>query len=366
MQAPAPPAETNLTELAMQASRLLERRLQKSRVPALAAAVVTRNGIVWAGAQGVRSKLDATSVTHTDHWHLGSNAKAMTAAVYARLVQAELARWDAPLTELFADLRIDPAWDGITITDLMRHRSGLNDRGLVDAKWVTAARDNPASVVEQRTELARRALHVPAKGPAKRFAYSNANYILAGAAIERITGQRWEDAARTWLFDPLGMSSAGYGAPQGDNPWGHRAGFLGLGVGDAVDPALPHADNPAFLGPAGTVHMTMGDQARFVRLFLSDGAGFLTRASIGALTTAPTGEQNDYALGWGVFQHRPWAKGPVLLHEGSNTLWHAVTIMGPQRGLAVMTAANAAGAGGRAAQGLALDLVKLYAPDSRP
>jgi hypothetical protein len=31
-----------------------------------------------------------------------------------------------------------------------------------------------------------------------------------------------------------------------------------------------------------------------------------------------------------------------------------------------MTAANAAGAGGRAAQGLALDLVKLYAPDSRP
>lgn len=364
MQAPAP--EPNLTELAMQASRLLERRLQKSRAPALAAAVVTRNGIVWSGAQGVRSKLDATPVTHTDRWHLGSNAKAMTAAVYARLVQAELARWEAPLSELFPDLRIDPAWDGVTINDLMRHRSGLSDRRLVDAKWVEAARENAAAVVEQRTEIAARALGAPPRGSAKRFAYSNANYVLAGAAIERITGQRWEDAARTWLFDPLGMSTAGYGAPQGENPWGHGAGILGLGVGRAIDPVLPHADNPAFLGPAGTVHMTLSDQVRFVRLFLSDGAGFLTRASISALTAAPTGEQNDYALGWSVFQHRPWARGPVLLHEGSNTLWHAVTIIGPQRGLAVMTAANAAGAGGRAAQVLALDLIKLYAPDSRP
>ncbi|WP_312164281.1 serine hydrolase domain-containing protein [Phenylobacterium sp.] len=363
MQAPVPAAEPNLTNLAMQAARLLERRLRWSGVPALAAAVVTRAGLVWSGAQGVRRKRGGTPVTHGDRWHLGSNAKAMTAALYARLVQAELARWDAPLTDFFPDLRLDPAWDTVTAVDLMRHRSGLKDRGLVDAR--RAARRSPRSVLDQRTELAARALGAPPEGPAKRFAYANANYILAGAAIERITGQCWEDAIRTWLLAPLGMNSAGYGAPRGENPWGHRAGLLGLGVGEAIDPALPHADNPAVLGPAGTLHMTLADQARFVRLFLNDGAGFLTRTSISTLTTAPTGEQNDYALGWGVFQHRPWARGPVLLHEGSNTLWHAVAVVAPQRGLAVMTAANAAGAGSRAAQGLALDLIKLYAPDSR-
>ncbi len=195
MQAPAPSAELNLTELAMQASRLLEQRLQRSRAPALAAAVVTRNGIVWSGAQGVRSKLDATPVTHADRWHLGSNAKAMTAAVYARLVQAELATWSAPLTELFPDLRMDPAWDEVTISDLMRHRSGLNDRGLADAKWVGAAWNNPASVMEQRTELAARALQSRPRGSAKRFAYSNANYVLVGAAIERIPGHALKTTA---------------------------------------------------------------------------------------------------------------------------------------------------------------------------
>ncbi|WP_293402557.1 serine hydrolase domain-containing protein [Phenylobacterium sp.] len=358
--------EPRLTDLAIKAAPLLEVRLAKSRAPALAAAVVNRNGVVWSGAAGVRRRSQETPVSHSDRWHLGSNTKAMTAALFARLVQAELARWDAPLPSLFPGLRAHPAWEALTIADLLRHRSGLRDRGLVDAEWIVAARSSPARASEQRSELAARALEAPPRRRDRRFAYANANYVIAGAAIERITGQTWEDAMRTWLIEPLGMSSAGFGAPRGDQPWGHPSRMAGFGVGPAIDPQQPEADNPAFLGPAGTAHMSLNDHARFVRLFLADGAGFLTRASIGALTTPPTGEPNDYAFGWGVIADRPWAQGPVLLHEGSNTLWHSVVIVGPQRGLAVLTAANAAGPGGRAAQGLALDLLKLYAGVDRP
>ena len=365
MQRPNTPAEPNLKQLAMQAAQLLEKRRRRSRTPALAAAVITRAGVVWSGANGVRSRLDQTTVTHADRWHLGSNTKAMTAAIYARLVQADLARWDAPLRELLPDIAVDAAWDGVTAADLLRHRSGLRDAGLVDRHWIEAARQDPAAAACPRSELAARALARPPRSARGRFAYANANYVLVGAAIERIVGGTWEDAAQTWLFAPLGMSSAGFGAPRGADPCGHSSGFLGVGVGAAVDPSSPQADNPAFMGPAGTVHMTLADQARFVRLFLSDGAGFLTRASASALTSPPSNDEHDYAFGWGVIQHRPWAQGPVLVHEGSNTLWHAVAIVGPQRGLAVLTASNAAGAGSRAAQGLALDLVRLYAGGQR-
>ncbi|CAN7354432.1 beta-lactamase family protein [Phenylobacterium sp. LjRoot164] len=356
-------AEPSLTDLAMKAAPLLESRLAKSRVPALAAAVVNRNGVVWSGAAGLRRKLQETPVSHSDRWHLGSNTKAMTAALFARLVQAELTHWDAPVSSLFPDLGPDAGWDALTIADVLRHRSGLRDRGLVDAAWIAHAGSSPAEAIEQRSELTARALRGP---PRRGFAYANANYVIAGAAIERITGQTWENAMRSWLLEPLGMSSAGFGAPRGEQPWGHRSKLAGFSVGAAVDPRSPEADTPAFLGPAGTAHMSLTDHAKFARLFLADGAGFLTRASIAALTTPPTGEPNDYAFGWGVIANRPWARGPVLLHEGSNTLWHSVIIVGPQRGLAVLTAANASGPGGRAAQGLALDLVKLYAGADRP
>jgi len=342
---------------------LLLRRRRRSGVPALGAVVVSSGGIVWSGVDGVRRRNEDAPATLADVWHIGSNAKAMTAAVYARLVQADLAAWGTPLPTLFPDIEIHRAWAGVTAADLLRHRSGLRDRGLADARWIEAARRSPASAGEQRMTLAKSALTVPPKGQVGRFGYANANYILIGGAVERLLGQSWESAAAAWLFKPLGMTSAGFGAPPGDQPWGHIGGLMGLRVGEPVDPTRPEADNPAFMGPAGTVHMTLLDHARFARLFLTDGAGFLTRASITALTTPTSGEPNDYAFGWGVMSDRPWARGPVLVHEGSNTLWHAVAVVAPSRDLAVLTVCNSGGPGGRAAQGLALDLVKRYAPE---
>jgi CubicO group peptidase (beta-lactamase class C family) len=57
------------------------------------------------------------------------------------------------------------------------------------------------------------------------FDYQNANFILAGAMLERCTGKSWEDLMKTEIFQPLGMTTAGFGAPGSGNdinePWGH-------------------------------------------------------------------------------------------------------------------------------------------------
>ena len=45
------------------------------------------------------------------------------------------------------------------------------------------------------------------------FSYQNANFILAGAMLERCTGKAWEDLMTTELFQPLGITTAGFGAP---------------------------------------------------------------------------------------------------------------------------------------------------------
>ena len=57
------------------------------------------------------------------------------------------------------------------------------------------------------------------------FSYQNANFILAGAMLENHIGESWEDLITSELFQPLGMATAGFGAPGTPydltQPYGH-------------------------------------------------------------------------------------------------------------------------------------------------
>src|SRR5205807_7129269 len=110
----------------------------------------------------------------------------------------------------------------------------------------------------------------------------------------------WEDLVRERLFKPLGMTSAGFGAPgkRGviDQPRGHKES------GEPVEPG-PAADNPVAIGPAGIVHCTIKDWAKFIALHLEADAGqprMLKPETFKILHTPAPGQ--DYAMGWIVTQ----------------------------------------------------------------
>lgn len=330
---------------------------------ALGAAIIGRDGLVWSDVRGVRRADAPGPVTREDRWHLGSNTKAMTAAVFARLVEQGRARWAMPLAEAFPDLTIDPAWGGATLDDFMRHRAGLTDASVMGREWLMTARADPRSLPEQRRAIAAAALASPPPGTPGQFAYGNANYVLVGAAIERIAGAAWEDVMRAELFGPLGMNSAGFGAPTAadgsqDNAWGHR------GMGEqkiAMAPDHPGADNPKALGPAGTAHMTLDDYGRFLAAMMGARPDWLGADSLRQLTTAPADlTPPAYACGWGV-REQPWGgsagPGPVLGHDGSNTMWHCSVMVAPERGLALVAVANDGSAGRTACQTLLQRLI---------
>lgn len=317
---------------------VLESALRQSGAPpAMAAAAVAQDGVRWQSARGLRRAGGSDRVTQEERWHLGSNTKAMTAALWGRLVDQDRARWGQPLSECFPGLTLDSSFAAATIDDLFHHRAGLRDADVIGRPWFMTARDDARSLPEQRAALAAAALTRPPGGQPGAFAYGNLNYMVAGAAIERITGQAWEEVMRAELFDPLGITSGGFGAPPRDNAWGHRSI---LGVTAAVEPG-PGADNPLALGPAGTAFMTLADYARFLGVFLKAGAGWLRPETVGALITPPQGQGRPYAKGWGLT--RPgWAEGtPVLAHEGSNTLWHALVLVAADKGKALIVCANA-------------------------
>ena len=337
------PARARAQSETAAAEAALDAVFAEAAPPALAAAIVTREGQHWAGVRGVRRAGVETLATLDDRWHLGSNTKAMTAAVFGRLVDQGRARWAMPLAEAFPGTMIDPGWSAITLDELMRHRAGLLDAALLDRAWLMAAHTDQRPLAEQRAEFAARALGAPPAGPAGQFAYGNGNYIVLGAAIEAITGQPWETVMATELYEPLGLTSGGFGAPGGEAPWGHRGGV-------AVDPA-GFSDNPRALGPAGTAHMTLADYGRFVGAMMGGAPGWLRRDTLRQLMTPAAGPLPAYAAGWGTGS-APWGgiggPGPVITHNGSNTMWFATVLAAPERGLGFITLSNDGVAGQRA------------------
>ena len=327
----------------------LQAAFDGAETPALGGMVVGPDGAIWTGAKGGR-QVGGAAVGPDDLWHLGSNTKAMTAALYGRLVDKGQASWSATLGEALPDLPMDAVWKDVTLARVMAHRAGLSDATALGQAWLMTARADPAALPEQRRALATTMLASPPAGTPGAFAYANSNYILIGAIIERITGASWEDAMRTELFEPLGINTGGFGAPDGHQPWGHVGG-------QAIDPSGPVTDNPAALGPAGTVHMSLQDYGRFLRVFLNDGAGWLTPETL-AVLMQPVGEsQPPYAGGWIVPPGQPWAQGACLTHDGSNTLWYASTWVAPAIGKAFVAVSNDAQRGRSACQALIPGLI---------
>ena len=320
---------------------------------ALAGGLMTPQGLEWSGVRGVRRSGQDASALAGDRWHLGSNTKAMTAAVYARLVEQGRAQWAMSLAEAFPGMAIDAGWEGASLDDFMTHTAGLQDEAVMGMAWLMTARADPKSLPEQRRAIVEKALAAPPSGTKGVFEYGNANYVLVGAAIEALTGGSWEEAMQAELFTPLGLTSAGFGAPKDDNAWGHRRmGETAI----AMDPNDDGSDNPLALGPAGTAHMTAADYGRFLQVFLTEGGGWLKPETIQRLITPAEGQ--GYAYGWIVLSPQPWAKGPAIAHEGSNTLWHAIAILDPAGGRALFGLSNDGGRGGPACQALAMGFLR--------
>lgn len=334
----------------------LQAVLAASGAPAVGGLWLDGGAIRWRGVAGRRAVEAEALVTGADPWHLGSNTKAMTAGLFARQVERGRTGWDARLGELLPDLDMDAAWRDVALVDLLAHDAGLLDAGLIGPLWLTAARADTRPLPAQRAAFAAGALARPPAGAPGRFAYGNANYIVAGAALEALTGQSWERLMRDDLFAPLGLTGAGFGAPDGAAPRGHQASGAGLA---SLAPDTPGADNPAALGPAGTVHAPLADYARFLAVFAGDESGWLAPASVARLTRGPRADAG-YALGWGVAR-QPWAAGPVLAHEGSNTRWHALALVDPEGGRALATVSNGGPRGRAACVGLAQALIAAHA-----
>jgi CubicO group peptidase (beta-lactamase class C family) len=312
-------------------------------LPALAAVTVHKGEVVEMAATGQRAVGYAEQVTEHDLWHIGSLTKAMTATLAAVLVERGVVSWDTTIGHVLPDLvgRMRDEFVDVRLDELLYHTAGLVTDVSRAPSWSSLFTDQ-SPIIEQRRRFAAELLALPPDSERGRYSYTNAGYIVAGAMLEEITGESWEALVRREVFDPLGMESTGFGAPGSsavrDQPWGHRGS---AGNYSAVAPG-PYADNPAALGPAGTVHNTLAEYSKFMIEHLAGASGqgeLVSAQAFEKLHTPSPG--NSYALGW-VLAQSAWANGRVLHHVGSNNLWRAVVWLAPERELGFFAVTNAA------------------------
>lgn len=322
-------------------------------VPALAAAAV-RGDTIFMGAVGVRRLPSGQMVRHGDRFHVGSLAKSMTATLIGALVDEGILAWATTPVDLWPEWSdsIHPALRTIRLEQLLSNTAGLSsfNPGDPELEATPALSGTPA---EQRATFARWLLgRAPAVDPGTRFVYSNAGYSLAAAMAERATGRAWEALMREHVFERLGLRSAGFGWPAATDsgqPWGHEEEE---GEFRPQDP-LGEYQLPAFLAPAGDVHMSVEDLARYAQAHLRGLQGRDTRlrletfrklhTGVRARTDHPSFEGAAYALGWNV---RPAGAVPgagVSDHTGGAGTFIAVLRIDPQQNLATVVMTNAGG-----------------------
>jgi CubicO group peptidase (beta-lactamase class C family) len=351
----------------------------------MAAAVLRGERIIAQGVAGVRKRGSAERITLDDRFHLGSCTKAMTATLVAMLVEEGKLNWTTTLGELFADTvkPMHPAWEKVTLRQVLAHRAGLP----LEPEVFTLIRETYGSLrgrpelmrpprarlgtlPQQRLEIVRQALsRPPGIPPDTKYWYSNVGYLLAGAVLEQLTGRAWEELMRERLFQPLGISTGGFGAPgaadETEQAWGHSEV-----LGKPLDPRSPAAEIPPFNGPAGLAHMTVTDWARFIALHLrgdpanphcqaallkldtfaemhagSASKGWVIRG-LNFLATGDAAPAVSYCAGWFISAAswargtRPGDTGRRLWHAGSNGRWGSGVVSAPEIDFAVLVACN--------------------------
>ena len=319
-------------------ARLVTDLRKEKNLVGLAAMIMVDGQVEAVAAQGQRKIGSRMPLELTDQWHLGGITKSITATMIARLVESGQMQWSDTVGECFPEAAIHEDWKPVTLKQLLVHTAGA------PVNFSSKVALNKPELGPECTRARREAVlevmaEKPISPPGENFAYSLVGYTIAGAMAEKVTGEHWEDLVKREVFEPLKLTSAGFGPPKSpdatlDQPRGHRPLYSSkIAVGD-------DADNSPIMGPAATIHMTLNDLGTFTKEHMLGeiGQGELLSAETYQILHTP--EFNNYACGW--IKQYPSKEIPYTTywHNGTNTLWYAMVMFIPEKNMVIAITSN--------------------------
>ena len=200
-------------------SKLMNDAIAAHRLPGAVVVIGHGDKVVFHQAYGSRKLADEPGLdgspapvepmTEDTIFDLASLTKSLaTATAVMQLYEQGKVQFDDPVQQYLPDFNTanDPQRAKVTVRMLLTHTSG--ETGDVDLKdpWGLEAAD--------KSEGIHRALTTPLQsGPGEVFRYSDINFILLGALIEKVTGEPEDVYVQQHVFAPLGMEDTRYLPP---------------------------------------------------------------------------------------------------------------------------------------------------------
>ena len=311
-------------------------------VPGVAAGVFIDGREEYA-FHGVTSVENPLPVDENTLFQFGSTGKTFTGTAIMRLVEAGKIDLAAPVRRYVPELVLsdEAAAATVTVLQLLNHTAGWAGDYLGSAN--DQGDDALASYVGKMATLAQE------RPPGTGVSYNNASLSLAGRVIERVTGQRFEDAISELILTPLGMDHSFF-FPTDVMTRRFAVGHT-QGPDGAFTVARPWA-LPRSGAPAGGITANAADQVAWIRFHLGDGTAAdgskVLSQELLDLMKEPTAHMPGSAIGdhVGIGWLLHDVDGVRIVGHGGSTIGQeSAFLMIPERsfGIAVLTNADSAG-----------------------
>lgn len=251
---------------------LADQSVSSLNTPGIALAVWENGREIYSRYAGLANLETGTLMSETSIFRIGSLTKQFAGALILKLVAAGKLSLSDPAQKHLPFLA---SHEPFTILELLNHTAGVRD-----GDYETAG-PQARSQIELAQRIARQAPFFDFR-PGTAWLYSNANYILIGAIIERLTDKSLADAASLLLFQPLGLHRTAFDTP-GDVIPGRVSGYTPTGNPDSPFRNAEFLD-VGLAGAAGAMRSTAADLCRWHHALLR---GDVVPMSLAKMMTVP-------------------------------------------------------------------------------
>ncbi len=179
--------------------RIAAQVLRQTGVPSASVAVVRHGKLVYTHAYGKARLKPPMAATAEMRYSIGSISKQFTAAAILLLQQQGKLSLDDAVGQYVPGLT---RGDEVTIRQILSHTSGYQDYWPED--YLMTPMVKPTTAQQILDTWAKKPLDFE---PGTQWQYSNTNYVIAGAIVEKVSGEKLMDFLGEQIFHPLGMHS---------------------------------------------------------------------------------------------------------------------------------------------------------------
>jgi CubicO group peptidase (beta-lactamase class C family) len=326
-------------------SAFTETAMKELGVPGVAVGIIQHGNVVFADGFGVRElgkpeKPDANTL-----FMVASNTKALTTLMLGKLVDAKRFDWETPVTSLLPSFKLGDT--ATTRRVLVKHLicacTGLPRQ---DLEWLFEFKGSTPE-----TALRTLGTMQPTSKFGEMFQYSNPMAAAAGYAGGHVAfpglelGAAYDEAMRTLVFQPLGMTSTTFDyakALAGNHAWAHAPDIDGK-----TSPAAMEVNYSIIpVRPAGAAWSNVNDMLKYVAMELADGklpdgTQYIRRETLLARRARQVDLGKDATYGMGLMVDTKYAT-PVVHHGGDMIGFHSDMMWLPEYdvGAVVLTNGN--------------------------